>query len=132
MHSHDKDSITYHIDVLNGLQDACIVVEGKCDEAVLRELGVNAHFYHVSGSGQPIFKLAETLAQYKEVVILTDFDKKGSVLASKIVEALHDMHKKIKINLQIRRNMMNCMKNEKVGEVQDLKSLVRRQKIKGG
>ena len=73
-----------------------------------------------------------SLAQYKEVVVLTDFDKKGSVLASKIVEALHDMHKKIKINLQIRRNMMNCMKNEKVGEVQDLKSLVERQKIKGG
>ena len=102
---------------------ACVIVEGKNDEATLRGLGIDAIFYHVSGSGKSINALAEKAAQHVEVIILTDFDAKGSELASKLVEFLHAAPKKTRVNLNIRRGFMNCMKTQKVGEVQDLKNL---------
>jgi len=103
---------------------ACILVEGKRDEEALKTFGIDANFYHVSGSGLSINVLAEKISDEKEVVILTDFDKKGAVLASKVVEELHKCGKKVKVNLGIRRAFMNAMKTFKIGEVQDLKKVI--------
>jgi len=115
----------HHLTRLKTLADdgACVIVEGKNDESTLRKLGVEATFYHVSGSGRSILALAETASKHDEVVILTDFDEKGSELASRLVEFLQTAPQRTRINLNVRRGFMDCMKTQKVGEVQDITNL---------
>ena|GEM_PF-1611579 len=105
-------------------QDVCIVVEGCRDEQALRDFGIECRYYHVSGSGKSIHALAEQISAEREAIILTDFDKKGAILASKIVEQLHLAPDPVKVNLAFRRNLMNAMKETKAGEVHDLVHLV--------
>ncbi len=128
-----SESLAQEINKIKELTEsgACIVVEGKRDEEAMRDFGVHTTFYHVSGSGKPLYKLAEELSMETEVIILTDFDRKGGILASKIVELLHKTAQKTRVNLEMRRNLMNGMKKAKVGEVLDLKALVHITHIKG-
>jgi len=58
-----------------------IIVEGKKDKASLSDLGID----NVVTLKKPLFAVVEDVAEKtKEVVILTDFDKKGKELYGKL------------------------------------------------
>ncbi|MBI5680128.1 MAG: hypothetical protein HZC47_04455 [Methanobacterium sp.] len=62
-----------------------ILIEGKKDEEALKELGINGNIIKVSGSGLKLFEIAEMAVESSsKVIILTDFDKKGDILAKKL------------------------------------------------
>ncbi len=72
-----------------------VIVEGHNDKKALQELGLD----NIFTLNMPLFKIVERI-QGKEVVILTDLDKKGKQLYRRIQ---HDcIHHGIKINNQLR------------------------------
>lgn len=65
-----------------GMTDLPILVEGLKDKRALEEIGVQDVF---TLSGKPLFAVAEEIASsFDEVIILTDFDKKGKELYGRL------------------------------------------------
>lgn len=74
---------------LKNLSDAgvIIVVEGRKDVESLRSLGVNGEIK--LSSQQPLLDFAEKLSRSgKDIVLLTDWDRKGGIVARKIIDYL--------------------------------------------
>jgi len=69
-------------------QDGSIlVVEGRKDAESLRYLGVNGQI--LLASQQPLLNLTESLSRSgKKIIILTDWDKKGYLIAKKLEKHL--------------------------------------------
>lgn len=66
---------------------AIIVVEGRRDAESLRRLGINGEIKFASR--QPLLEFAESLSgSGKEIVLLTDWDKKGGLVGRKIIKFL--------------------------------------------
>jgi len=71
-----------------------IIVEGIKDKRALNKLGVNN--YIVVLNKKPIFAVIEDIAKItKDVVILTDFDKKGKELYGKLNSGLQRLGVKV-------------------------------------
>ncbi len=87
-------------EILSLIDEICeqkipVIVEGHNDKKALRELGIESIFT----LNLPLFKIVERV-KGKEVVILTDLDKKGKQLYRRIQ---HDcIHHGIKINNKLR------------------------------
>lgn len=95
-----------------------ILIEGKKDEEALRELGINGNIIRVSGSGLKLFEVAEMAVESSpEVIILTDFDKKGNILARKLSEDIQSLGSHP--NLNIRKKIMNITQRY----IKDIESL---------
>ena len=76
-------------------EDIPIIVEGRNDKKALQELGLD----NIFTLNLPLFKIVERI-HTKEVVILTDLDKKGKELYRRIA---HDcIHHGIKVNNRLR------------------------------
>ncbi len=75
------------------------LVEGKKDEKALRELGVE----NIVVLNCPLFEVVEKLS-CSEVVLLTDFDKEGKKLYSKLYQECQ--HKGIKVNNRLRHFLL--------------------------
>lgn len=78
------ETIKEWIEEINKI-DKSIIVEGKKDIKALRKIGVNKPIHSLNK--EPIYKIAEEFPS-KEVVILTDFDKKGKELYSRLKREL--------------------------------------------
>jgi 5S rRNA maturation endonuclease (ribonuclease M5) len=66
---------------------AIIVVEGRKDVESLRSLGIKGEMW--LACQQPLLKFTEQLSSSgKEIVLLTDWDKKGGMTARKIINHL--------------------------------------------
>ena len=89
-----------------------IVVEGKRDEKILRELGVKARIVKTQ-SGKPRLEFLEEIASAAgkggQVLILTDFDPEGVELCRLIERDLE--LRKIAILRRIRREIRKLMGN---------------------
>ncbi len=69
-------------------QSVPIVVEGKNDVSSLRSIEFTGEIIQVN-SGSSILNFSENLAEeYREIIILTDFDRKGKTLKKMIQEYL--------------------------------------------
>ncbi len=62
-----------------------IIIEGIDDVKALRRLGIEGNFHKVS-TGNSLLNFVESLANFKEIIVLTDFDPAGDELASFIVK----------------------------------------------
>ncbi|WP_340819443.1 toprim domain-containing protein [Methanolobus sp. WCC4] len=72
------------------IQDSIIVVEGKRDVAALNALGLTGDFR--LATHHSLMNFCEELAGTgQNIVILTDWDRRGNILASKIVEILQSL-----------------------------------------
>ncbi|WP_414468371.1 toprim domain-containing protein [Methanobacterium sp. ACI-7] len=99
-------------------QGTPILIEGKKDEEALKTLGINGNIIKVSGSGLKLFEIAEKATESSsEVIILTDFDKKGNILAKKLSEDIQSLGSHP--NLNIRKNLMNITRKY----IKDIESL---------
>jgi 5S rRNA maturation endonuclease (ribonuclease M5) len=95
---------------------AIILVEGRKDVESLRYLGVNGEIR--LASQQPLLDLSELLSgSGKEIVILTDWDKKGSFIAKKIIN--HLLAYGIIPNTDIRSRLRSLSKKR----IKDIESL---------
>lgn len=66
---------------------AIVVVEGRRDMASLRSLGINGEIR--LACQQPLLEFTERLSQSgKEIILLTDWDRKGGMTARKIIDYL--------------------------------------------
>lgn len=99
-------------------QGVPILIEGKKDEEALNELGINGNIIKVSGSGLKLFEIAEMATKSSsKVIILTDFDKKGEILAKKLSKDIQSLGSHP--DLSIRRKIMNSSRKY----IKDIESL---------
>jgi 5S rRNA maturation endonuclease (ribonuclease M5) len=71
-------------------QDAIIVVEGKRDVIALKSLGIYGEFQ--LATHHSLVNFSEDLSKTgKQVVILTDWDRRGNILADKLVKNLQSL-----------------------------------------
>jgi 5S rRNA maturation endonuclease (ribonuclease M5) len=95
-----------------------ILIEGKKDEEALNKLGINGNIIKVSGSGLKLFEVAEKATESSsEVIILTDFDKKGELLAKKLSNDIQSLGSHPDLN--IRKNIMKITRRY----IKDIESL---------
>ena len=100
-----------------------ILIEGKKDEEALRELGINGNIIKVSGSGLKLFEIAEIAVKTSsKVIILTDFDKKGDILAKKLSEDIQSLGSHPDLN--IRKNIIKITRRY----IKDIESLPKHMK----
>ena len=100
-----------------------ILIEGKKDEKALMELGITGNIIKVSGSGLKLFEIAEIAAKSSsKVIILTDFDKKGDILAKKLSEDIQSLGSHPDLN--IRRNIIKITRRY----IKDIESLPKHMK----
>jgi 2,5-diamino-6-(ribosylamino)-4(3H)-pyrimidinone 5'-phosphate reductase len=97
------------INTLSELKSITVIVEGKKDVRALESLGL---IKIIPLNNKPLIKLVHDVVNrgIKEIIILTDFDKKGRMLAAKL-RTLFEAHK-IRINSRLRCKMMKFGKNK--------------------
>jgi len=88
-------------DVLSALKGDCenspkspfvIIVEGRRDVLSLRNLGIKEEIEIVKCANQPTAEFCEQIAKTgKEAVIMTDWDRKGGILASRLAEQFQNL-----------------------------------------
>ncbi len=95
---------------------AIVVVEGRKDADSLRFLGIKGEIR--LSSQQPLLEFTESLSRSgKEIVLLTDWDKKGGMIAHKIIQ--HLLAYGIMPNTQIRAKIRTLTKKR----IKDIESL---------
>ncbi|MDO8642334.1 MAG: toprim domain-containing protein [Candidatus Woesearchaeota archaeon] len=100
-----------------------IIVEGKKDAHALCSLGVNNHV--VMLSKKPLYAVVEDVAEKTtDVIILTDFDKKGKELYGKLKKSL------IAHGVQVDNTFREFLQNTGISHIEGLKTHVQKY-IKG-
>ncbi len=103
--SSKEEPVIKEVDVLiNTLKENVVLVEGKRDKEALERLGIT-NCYALVGRENSVF---EKLKSVEEVIILTDLDRKGNLLASRVTEELWS--RGIKTNLTLRKRLGFLMK----------------------
>jgi 5S rRNA maturation endonuclease (ribonuclease M5) len=99
-------------------EGAAIIVEGERDEKSLRDLGVRGPI--VRASRRPALEVAEEAARdYREVVVLTDWDRAGEELARKMEQHLQPTG--ARFDLDTRERLKRMVRRE----IKDVESLSR-------
>ncbi len=99
---------------------AIIVVEGRRDVKSLQSLGIKGDIR--LASQQPLFGFTETLSKSgKKIILLTDWDKKGSIVAQKIIGYL--LSYGIMPNIYIRSKIQVLVK-KRIKDIESLNSYV--------
>ncbi len=94
--------------IIEELKDALVVVEGKRDEKALKSLGVKDI---ITIDGKPLYEVAEILSRSKkDIVILTDFDRKGREMRNKLRNLLQRRGKHP--NSKLRGKIMSLGRNK--------------------
>ena len=97
---------------------AAIIVEGVRDERSLRDLGVSGTV--VRASRRAALEVAEEAARdYREIVILTDWDRAGEELARKL--ELHLQGTGARVDAETRERLKRMVRRE----IKDVESLSR-------
>jgi len=94
--------------LLNTKQDSAIIVEGKRDSAALKKIGVSGkilEFHRFQG----LIKFADSVSEYKNLIILFDRDRKGRYLTAKIIEQLE---RRTRIDLSFKRKLVSVTKGK--------------------
>ncbi len=118
------ESIEEIILELQALADtgAIIVVEGRRDVASLRSLGINGEIR--LASQQPLLEFTEQLSKSgKKIVVLTDWDKRGGMMARKIIDDL--LFYGIVPNTDI-RSRIGILVRKSIKDIESLNSYVNR------
>lgn len=95
-----------------------IIVEGKRDVRALNKLGVDGHFE--MATHHSISNFCEEIVNVnsgKNIVILTDWDRRGNILMSKLTEHFHSLG--ANPDVRIRERLMSIVQKE----IKDVESL---------
>lgn len=109
--------------------EAAIVVEGLKDIEALRRLGIDKNVVAL-GRGRSIVAFCEDLAkEHDEVVILTDWDRKGGHLARTLKEALTTNSVKA---LESPRTQLVILTKKEIKDVEGLPAFLERLRTAAG
>ena len=106
--------------LIEGLRNTekLIIVEGKKDKKALEKLGIT----NVKELNKSIFEFAEEIAaKEKEVIILTDLDKEGKLLYSKLKSNFQ--RNGVKVDVHFREFLF---KNTKLRQIEGINSYIKR------
>ncbi|AKB17439.1 MULTISPECIES: toprim domain-containing protein [unclassified Methanosarcina] len=107
---------------------AVIIVEGKRDILSMKRLGIEGNFE--LATRHPLFNFSERIAKLGcEVIILTDWDRRGDLLAVKLSEYFGNFG--IKPELQIRKKLKLITQKE-IKDVESLYTYVSKLRSKTG
>lgn len=113
--------------VLDRLQelaaDHVLLIEGKKDRAALTAVGLTGDMFQIQSGGGPV-KAVEYVAQHGgKAVILTDWDRKGGIIAADLVRLLgaSDLVYDVQVRLDLFRLCRHYIK-----DVESLDALVGR------
>ena len=107
-------------------QGTPILVEGADDERTLRVLGVEGRIFRISSSGKTLLNFLESLAGFKQIIILTDFDRAGNKLAKFCVEHL----KRVGVEPVVEfREKLKAILHKDVKDIEGLARFLRGQQI---
>jgi len=107
---------------------AIIIVEGKRDVLSLKRLGIEGNFE--LATRHPLFNFSERISRLgSEVIILTDWDRRGDLLAVKLSEYFE--HFGLKPELQI-RNKLKLICQKEIKDIESLYTYVSRLRLKTG
>ena len=104
-----------------------IVVEGTKDIEALKRLGITKNVRHLN-RGESVFNFCEELSRMsRTLIILTDWDRKGGMLARMLKEACHA--NEIEADLGIRTKLVILSKKE-VKDIESLPTFMERLRIR--
>ena len=107
---------------------AIIVVEGRRDVESLRSLGISGEIR--LACQHPLLKFAEQLSESgKEIVLLTDWDKKGGIVARKILNYLTSYG--VAPNTEI-RSRIGILVRKRIKDIESLNNYVTRLRCEVG
>ncbi len=123
----EEDRVLGLIDLVEELKganlEAPVLVEGRKDVASLRALGLEGEIL-VINTGKTLFVRSEEIArEFKKVIILTDWDRRGGQLARKMKEDLEA--NECCVDLQFRRDIARLSKKE-IACVEEMASYIGR------
>lgn len=99
---------------------APIIVEGRRDEKALRALRFQGKII-VLNQGVSLADLSQRISEeHSEVIILTDWDRKGGTLAGKLYKLLTDCG--VKCDMEF-RNLLMLYTSSQISTVEELPSL---------
>jgi len=90
-----------------------VIVEGPNDVKTLRRLGIPGPILCAKSRRLGLADFLESIARYREVIILTDFDKEGRALAWRLRKDLSSM--RVKANVEIWKQLKALVRSEIVG-----------------
>jgi 5S rRNA maturation endonuclease (ribonuclease M5) len=107
---------------------AIIIVEGKRDILSLKRLGIEGDFE--LATRYSLFNFSERIAKLgRQVIILTDWDRRGDLLATKLSEYFENFG--LKPELQI-RNKLKLISQKEIKDIESLYNYVSKLRLKTG
>ena len=101
-----------------------VIVEGSHDEAALRKVGLRTPVVGFSKSGLPVFAFVDEIVKdYKglTVLVLLDFDEKGTEMAERISRELEE--KGVKVERFFRRTLGELLVREGNRRIEEIRLL---------
>ena len=93
---------------LNSKKESVVIVEGKRDSNALRKLGFSGKILEFH-SFKGIVKFSDSVAKYKNIILLLDGDRKGRYLTKRIIEQLEH---RTKIDLTFKKKLVSITKGK--------------------
>ena len=93
---------------LNSMKDSVVVVEGKRDSIALKKLGYSGKVLEFHRFGGMV-KFTDSVAKYKNLILLFDRDKKGRRLTGKTIKLLQ---RRTKLDLSYKRKLREITKGK--------------------
>ena len=110
------DDMKKFIKHLNSKNESVVVVEGKRDSIALRKLGFSGKILEFH-SFKGIVKFSDSVAKYKNIILLLDGDRKGKYLTKRIIDLLEH---RTKIDLTFKKKLVSITK----GKIRFIEQLV--------
>ena len=110
------DDIKKFIKHLNSKNESVVVVEGKRDSIALEKLGFSGKILEFH-SFKGIVKFSDSVAKYKNIILLLDGDRKGKYLTKRIIDLLEH---RTKIDLTFKKKLVSITK----GKIRFIEQLV--------
>ena len=101
---------------LNSMENGVVVVEGKRDSIALKKLGYSGKILEFHRFGGMV-DFTDSVAKYRNLIILFDRDKKGRYLTGKTIQLLQ---RRTKVDLSFKRNLREITK----GKIRFIEQLV--------
>lgn len=102
------EDIRNFISTLNCQTNSVVVVEGKRDSAALKKIGYSGtvlEFHRFGG----LVKFTDSVAQYQNVIMLLDGDRKGRYLTGKIISQLQ---RRTRVDLSFKKKLVSITKGK--------------------
>ena len=93
---------------LNSMEDGVVVVEGKRDAIALKKLGYSGKMLEFHKFGGMV-DFTDSVAKYKNLIILFDRDRKGRHLTGKTIQLLQ---RRTKIDLSYKKKLREITKGK--------------------